>query len=211
MNSRHFLDVIYKNIAKQLLGSVCVCFTVVNFTGQHYPRLVLMICTLIHTGLKLKTYYLFHKTIKQCRCLCQERSVHFCRRCNLPYQCHLAQCPPRTKRLLQSTDIRLIDFGSANFEQEYHSTVVRPSLQGTRIILGRFPMAGQGFTCTYFLKQVWDGLILVMPTHWAASLWSSYWVCTISNHDNLEHLAMMEAVMGKMPERFARGGCKVET
>lgn len=27
-------------------------------------------------------------------------------------------------------------------------------------------------------------------------------------HDNLEHLAMMEMVMGKMPERFARSGAR---
>lgn len=27
-------------------------------------------------------------------------------------------------------------------------------------------------------------------------------------HDNLEHLAMMEQVMGKMPERFARAGAR---
>ncbi|KIL53951.1 hypothetical protein M378DRAFT_19359 [Amanita muscaria Koide BX008] len=32
--------------------------------------------------------------------------------------------PPRTKHLLLLTDIRLIDFGSATFKQEYHSTVV---------------------------------------------------------------------------------------
>lgn len=27
-------------------------------------------------------------------------------------------------------------------------------------------------------------------------------------HDNLEHLAMMEQVMGKMPDRFARQGAR---
>lgn len=27
-------------------------------------------------------------------------------------------------------------------------------------------------------------------------------------HDNLEHLAMMEMVMGKMPDRFARAGAR---
>lgn len=29
-------------------------------------------------------------------------------------------------------------------------------------------------------------------------------------HDNLEHLAMMEMVMGKMPERFARSGARAK-
>lgn len=29
-------------------------------------------------------------------------------------------------------------------------------------------------------------------------------------HDNLEHLAMMEMVMGKMPDRFARAGARTK-
>jgi dual-specificity kinase len=33
-------------------------------------------------------------------------------------------------------------------------------------------------------------------------------VALYQTHDNLEHLAMMEAVMGKMPERFARAGAR---
>ena len=33
-------------------------------------------------------------------------------------------------------------------------------------------------------------------------------VALFQTHDNLEHLAMMEMVMGKMPERFARSGAR---
>jgi dual-specificity kinase len=33
-------------------------------------------------------------------------------------------------------------------------------------------------------------------------------VALFQTHDNLEHLAMMEIVMGKMPERFARAGAR---
>ena len=33
-------------------------------------------------------------------------------------------------------------------------------------------------------------------------------VALFQTHDNLEHLAMMEQVMGKMPERFARAGAR---
>ena len=33
-------------------------------------------------------------------------------------------------------------------------------------------------------------------------------VALYQTHDNLEHLAMMEAVMGKMPDRFARAGAR---
>lgn len=33
-------------------------------------------------------------------------------------------------------------------------------------------------------------------------------IALFQTHDNLEHLAMMEAVMSKMPERFARAGAR---
>lgn len=33
-------------------------------------------------------------------------------------------------------------------------------------------------------------------------------VALFQTHDNLEHLAMMEQVMGKMPDRFARAGAR---
>jgi len=35
-------------------------------------------------------------------------------------------------------------------------------------------------------------------------------VALFQTHDNLEHLAMMEVVMGKMPERFARTGARTK-
>lgn len=33
-------------------------------------------------------------------------------------------------------------------------------------------------------------------------------IALFQTHDNLEHLAMMEMVMGKMPDRFARAGAR---
>ena len=36
-------------------------------------------------------------------------------------------------------------------------------------------------------------------------------VALYQTHDNLEHLAMMEMVMGRMPERFARKGATQKT
>ncbi|PFH53095.1 hypothetical protein AMATHDRAFT_1523 [Amanita thiersii Skay4041] len=100
--------------------------------------------------------------------------------------------PPRTKRVLLSTDIRLIDFGSATFEQEYHSTVVSTRhYRAPEIILGlgwSFPCDAYSLGC--ILVEFFTGVALYQT------------------HDNLEHLAMMEAVMGKMPERFARAGAR---
>ena len=92
---------------------------------------------LIHTDLKPENILLVvndHKTMqitvpgKVCRTN-QMSSIS-----DLPIQ---RNAPPRTKRILQSTDIRLIDFGSATFEQEYHSTVVSTRhYRAPEIILG---------------------------------------------------------------------------
>ncbi|KAG9315249.1 kinase-like domain-containing protein [Chiua virens] len=100
--------------------------------------------------------------------------------------------PTRTKRMLQSTDIRLIDFGSATFEEEYHSTVVSTRhYRAPEIILG----LGWSYPCDAYSL----GCILV-EFYTGVALYQT--------HDNLEHLAMMEAVMGKMPDRFARAGAR---
>ncbi|KAF8656867.1 hypothetical protein AX16_002414 [Volvariella volvacea WC 439] len=98
----------------------------------------------------------------------------------------------KPKRLLHSTDIRLIDFGSATFESEYHSMVVSTRhYRAPEIILGlgwSFPCDAYSLGC--ILVEFYTGMAL------------------FQTHDNLEHLAMMEMVMGKMPERFARAGAR---
>jgi dual-specificity kinase len=102
--------------------------------------------------------------------------------------------PPRMKRILQSTDIRLIDFGSATFEEEYHSTVVSTRhYRAPEIILG----LGWSYPCDAYSL----GCILV-EFYTGVALYQT--------HDNLEHLAMMEMVMGKMPDRFARAGSRTK-
>ncbi|TFK27188.1 CMGC/CLK protein kinase [Coprinopsis marcescibilis] len=98
----------------------------------------------------------------------------------------------KTKKILNSTEIRLIDFGSATFETEYHSTVVcTRHYRAPEIILGlgwSFPCDAYSLGC--ILVEFYTGIALYQT------------------HDNLEHLAMMEVVMGKMPERFARNGAR---
>jgi dual-specificity kinase len=123
---------------------------------------------------------------------------------DLPIQ---RNAPTRSKRILQSTDIRLIDFGSATFEQEYHSTVVSTRhYRAPEIILGLswipltvIPYRRIGLGWSYPCDAYSLGCILV-------EFFTG--VALYQTHDNLEHLAMMEAVMGKMPERFARAGAR---
>ncbi|KAF8591100.1 CMGC/CLK protein kinase [Ramaria rubella] len=99
---------------------------------------------------------------------------------------------PKQRRELESTDIRLIDFGSATFDDEYHSNVVSTRhYRAPEIILG----LGWSFPCDAFSL----GCILV-------EFYTG--VALFQTHDNLEHLAMMEAVMGRMPDKFARAGAR---
>ncbi|OCH95442.1 CMGC CLK protein kinase [Obba rivulosa] len=99
---------------------------------------------------------------------------------------------PKQKRILDSTDIRLIDFGSATFEDEYHSSVVSTRhYRAPEIILG----LGWSFPCDAFSL----GCILV-------EFYTG--VALFQTHDNLEHLAMMEQVMGRVPASFARQGAR---
>ncbi|KAK1923135.1 kinase-like domain-containing protein [Papiliotrema laurentii] len=96
----------------------------------------------------------------------------------------------KARSILLNTDIRLIDFGSATFENEYHSSVVSTRhYRAPEIILG-LPWS---YPCDLFSI----GCILV-EFYTGDALFQT--------HDNLEHLAMMEVVMGKMPSRMVDKG-----
>ncbi|KAG8896229.1 dual specificity protein kinase kns1 [Tulasnella sp. 403] len=100
----------------------------------------------------------------------------------------------KNKRVLLNTDVRLIDFGSATFESEYHPTVVSTRhYRAPEIILG----LGWSFPCDAFSI----GCILV-------EFYTG--VALFQTHDNLEHLAMMEAVMGKMPMPLAQRAARTK-
>ena len=85
-----------------------------------------------------------------------------------------------TKRVPVDSTIRLIDFGSATFENQYHSTVVSTRhYRAPEVILGM----GWSYPC-----DVWSvGCILVELLTGDA---------LFQTHENLEHLAMMEVVLG---------------
>ncbi|WRT70717.1 uncharacterized protein IL334_007715 [Kwoniella shivajii] len=96
----------------------------------------------------------------------------------------------KSKSILRNTEIRLIDFGSATFESEYHSSVVSTRhYRAPEIILG-LPWS---YPCDMFSI----GCILV-EFYTGDALFQT--------HDNLEHLAMMEVVMGKFSHRMIEKG-----
>ncbi|KAG5986099.1 hypothetical protein E4U43_005667, partial [Claviceps pusilla] len=82
------------------------------------------------------------------------------------------------RRVLLNTEIRLIDFGSATFQDEYHSSVVSTRhYRAPEIILG----LGWSFPC-----DIWSIGCILVEFFTGDALFQT--------HDNLEHLAMMEAV-----------------
>lgn len=94
--------------------------------------------------------------------------------------------PPSTpshrvaRKLPRSSEIKVIDFGSATFEDQYHSSIVSTRhYRAPEVILG----LGWSFAC-----DMWSvGCILVELLAGDA---------LFQTHENLEHLAMMEKVGG---------------
>lgn len=98
----------------------------------------------------------------------------------------------RKKRVLRNADIRLIDFGSATFNDEYHSGVVSTRhYRAPEIILGM----GWSYPC-----DAWSLGCILVEFFTGDALFQT--------HDNLEHLAMMEMVLGALPDDYRR---KAET
>ncbi|XP_055067641.2 dual specificity protein kinase CLK2b isoform X1 [Misgurnus anguillicaudatus] len=92
----------------------------------------------------------------------------------------------RDERCVRNTDVRVVDFGSATFDHEHHSTVVSTRhYRAPEVILE----LGWSQPC-----DVWSiGCILF-------EYYSGYPL--FQTHDNREHLAMMERVHGPIPSRM---------
>lgn len=88
--------------------------------------------------------------------------------------------PPKFLRVLNNPLIQIIDFGSAIFDDEYHSSIVSTRhYRAPEIVLG----VGWSFPC-----DVWSvGCILVELVIGEP---------VFRTHDNLEHLAMIEKICG---------------
>ncbi len=87
--------------------------------------------------------------------------------------------PERFKKLLKNTSICLIDFGSAIFEDEYHSSVVSTRhYRAPEIVLG----TGWNHQC-----DMWSIGCILVELFTGDALFQT--------HDNLEHLALMETIL----------------
>ena len=95
----------------------------------------------------------------------------------------------KQRRVLLDTEIRLIDFGSATFDDEYHSSVVSTRhYRAPEIILN----LGWSYPC-----DIWSIGCILVEFFTGDALFQT--------HDNLEHLAMMESVCnGRIEPKIVR-------
>ena len=107
----------------------------------------------------------------------------------IPSSSTTTQRQARQRRVLLDTEIRLIDFGSATFDDEYHSSVVSTRhYRAPEIILN----LGWSFPC-----DIWSIGCILVEFFTGDALFQT--------HDNLEHLAMMESVCGgKLDPKLVR-------
>ncbi|XP_075566776.1 dual specificity protein kinase CLK1 isoform X4 [Pelecanus crispus] len=95
------------------------------------------------------------------------------------------QCDERT---LKNPDIKIVDFGSATYDDEYHSTLVSTRhYRAPEVILA----LGWSQPC-----DVWSiGCILI-----------EYYLgfTVFPTHDSKEHLAMMERILGPLPDHMIK-------
>ncbi|XP_066268950.1 dual specificity protein kinase CLK2-like isoform X1 [Branchiostoma lanceolatum] len=94
----------------------------------------------------------------------------------------------RDEKYVKNTDIRLIDFGSATFDWEHHSTIVSTRhYRAPEVILE----LGWAQPC-----DVWSIGAIIFELYLGFTMYQT--------HDNREHLAMMERILGPMPSKLIK-------
>ncbi|CAF1669107.1 unnamed protein product, partial [Adineta ricciae] len=100
----------------------------------------------------------------------------------------------RDERVVRRTDIKVIDFGSATFDWEHHSTIVSTRhYRAPEVILE----LGWSQPC-----DVWSIGCIIFELYLGFTLFQT--------HDNKEHLAMMERILGSIPYRMAKQSKKTK-
>ena len=103
------------------------------------------------------------------------------------YETHFDFTAGVTVNRVVNPEIRLIDFGSATFNHEHHSTIVSTRhYRAPEVIME----LGWAQPC-----DVWSIGCIIFETALGITLFQT--------HDNREHLAMMERILGDIPPRMA--------
>jgi len=94
----------------------------------------------------------------------------------------------RPIRVVEDASVRLIDLGSATFDHEHHSTIVSTRhYRAPEVILE----LGWNQPC-----DVWSIGCILFELHMGITLFQT--------HENREHLAMMERILGNIPYRMTK-------
>ncbi|RPA78467.1 kinase-like protein [Ascobolus immersus RN42] len=142
---------------------------------QSFARQLLISVTYLHD------LNLIHTDLKPENILLVKSDNHeFSYNMRVPSSSHTTSRSITKRKVLLDTEIRLIDFGSATFNDEYHSSVVSTRhYRAPEIIMG----LGWSFPC-----DIWSIGCILVEFFTGDALFQT--------HDNLEHLAMMQEVVG---------------
>ncbi|PNS18274.1 hypothetical protein CAC42_7643 [Sphaceloma murrayae] len=168
-------------IVTDLLGQSVFDFLKLNnfvpFPSSHIQQFARQLFTsvaflhdlnLIHTDLKPENILLVNNNYQT-----------FTYNRNIPSSSTATNRSAKFRKVLLEPEIRLIDFGSATFDDEYHSSVVSTRhYRAPEIILN----LGWSFPC-----DIWSIGCILVEFFTGDALFQT--------HDNLEHLAMMESVV----------------
>ena len=169
-----------QTFARQLLTSVACKSTPLLRIWSIFSDIyaVLHDLNLIHTDLKPENILLVDNTYQT-----------FTYNRTIPSSSTQTNRSSRHRKVLLNPEIRLIDFGSATFDDEYHSSVVSTRhYRAPEIILN----LGWSFPC-----DIWSIGCILVEFYTGDALFQT--------HDNLEHLAMMEAVVGQKMDKVLVG------
>ncbi|KAH8902578.1 kinase-like protein [Coniochaeta sp. PMI_546] len=166
------MDLLGQSVFDFLKGNNFVPFPnsqIQNFARQLFTSVAFLHdLQLIHTDLKPENILLCHNDYQT-----------FTYNRKIPSSSATVSRQANQRRVLLDTEIRLIDFGSATFQDEYHSSVVSTRhYRAPEIILG----LGWSFPC-----DIWSIGCILVEFFTGDALFQT--------HENLEHLAMMEAVV----------------
>lgn len=107
---------------------------------------------------------------------------------NSDYKVEHSSRKRREYRRLRASDIRVIDMGSATFDHEHHSAVVSTRhYRAPEVVLE----LGWNQSC-----DVWSIGTIIFEFYMGITMFQT--------HDNLEHLAMMERILGPIPSHMSK-------
>ncbi|XP_043243861.1 dual specificity protein kinase CLK2-like [Amphibalanus amphitrite] len=170
-------------------GHICIAFEILGLSVfdfmkensyQPYP-----LTQVRHIGLQLCRSVAFMHDTRLTHTDLKPENILFV---NSDYDVTYSPRKKRDVRVVRSSDIRLIDFGSATFDHEHHSTVVSTRHYRAPEVLLEL---GWSQPC-----DVWSIGCILFELYLGLTLFQT--------HDNREHLAMMERILGPIPYRMSQ-------